>query len=132
MKILEIKKISKFSAMSPVTGPTTVRPDLVSGVGVPVSRDQFDYSGILSGPGSMNGMTSATSTSSLGTIGMTTPRVSTKKRSKSVKLDSDDDARSNDDREADRRSANNARERFSFLKPFLKFAIIILQKLFLL
>ncbi|EFO15799.2 hypothetical protein LOAG_12711 [Loa loa] len=97
--------------MSPVTGPGTVRPDLVSGVGVPVSRDQFDYSGILGGPGSMNGMTSATSTSSLGTIGMSTPRVSTKKRSKSVKLDSDDDARSNDDREADRRSANNARER---------------------
>ncbi|VDN83509.1 unnamed protein product [Brugia pahangi] len=97
--------------MSPVTGPATVRPDLVSGVGVPASRDQFDYSGILTGPGGMNGMTSATSTSSLGTIGMSTPRVSTKKRSKSVKLDSDDDARSNDDREADRRSANNARER---------------------
>uniref|UniRef100_A0A915PNR7 BHLH domain-containing protein n=1 Tax=Setaria digitata TaxID=48799 RepID=A0A915PNR7_9BILA len=94
-----------------VTGPGVVRPDLLSGVGVPPAREQFDYGGILGGTGGMNGMTSATSTSSLGTIGMTTPRVTTKKRSKSVKLDSDDDARSNDDREADRRSANNARER---------------------
>ncbi|VDK46416.1 unnamed protein product [Anisakis simplex] len=48
------------------------------------------------------GMSSNSSTSS---------RMSSKKRSKSVKLDSDDDARSNEDREADRRSANNARER---------------------
>uniref|UniRef100_A0AAF5Q1D9 BHLH domain-containing protein n=2 Tax=Wuchereria bancrofti TaxID=6293 RepID=A0AAF5Q1D9_WUCBA len=106
-----IPTLDPYNTMPSVTGPTTVRPDLVSGVGVPASRDQFDYSGILAGPGGMNGMTSATSTSSLGTIGMSTPRVSTKKRSKSVKLDSDDDARSNDDREADRRSANNARER---------------------
>ncbi|VDK76177.1 unnamed protein product [Litomosoides sigmodontis] len=106
-----IPTLDPYNTMSSVTGPATVRPDMVSGVGVPVSRDQFDYAGILGGPGSMSGMTSATSTSSLGTVGMATPRVSTKKRSKSVKLDSDDDARSNDDREADRRSANNARER---------------------
>ncbi|VDN00129.1 unnamed protein product, partial [Onchocerca ochengi] len=105
-----IPTLDSYNTMSSITGPATVRPDLVSGVGVPISRDQFDYNGILGGPGGMNGMTSATSTSSLGTIGMATPRVSTKKRSKSVKLDSDDDARSNDDREADRRSANNARE----------------------
>ncbi|VDO73479.1 unnamed protein product, partial [Onchocerca flexuosa] len=88
-----IPTLDPYNTMSSITGPATVRPDLVSGVGVPVSRDQFDYNGILGGPGGMNGMTSATSTSSLGTIGMATPRVSTKKRSKSVKLDSDDDAR---------------------------------------
>lgn len=99
--------------MSPVAGATS-RPDLASGGGAAVPRDQFDYGSILGGGSGMNGMTSATSTSSLGSIGMATPRVSTKKRSKSVKLDSDDDTRSNDDREADRRSANNARERCNF------------------
>lgn len=99
-----IPALDPYNAMSP-----TARPDLVSGVGAQLSREQFDYGNILGG--GMNGMTSATSTSSLGTIGMATPRIGTKKRSKSVKLDSDDDNRSNDDREADRRSANNARER---------------------
>lgn len=79
------------------------RSDLMTGI----SREQFpDYS-MHSGVG---GMTSATSTSSLNY--MTAPRVTTKKRSKSVKLDSDEDSRSADDREADRRSANNARERY--------------------
>ncbi|VDM98905.1 unnamed protein product [Onchocerca ochengi] len=74
-------------------------------------RDQFGYYGILGGPGSMNGMTSATSTSSSGTIRIAKLRVRVKKRSESIKLDSDDDARSNDDHETDRRNINNGRER---------------------
>uniref|UniRef100_A0A915BPL9 BHLH domain-containing protein n=3 Tax=Parascaris TaxID=6254 RepID=A0A915BPL9_PARUN len=86
--------------MSPAT-----RPDLAGTLHIS-SREPFTDYGVMGG---VNGMTSATSTSSLGSVGM--PRIASKKRSKSVKLDSDDDSRSNDDREADRRSANNARER---------------------
>ncbi|KHN78729.1 Transcription factor 12 [Toxocara canis] len=82
------------------------RPDLAGAMQHVSSREQFTDYGIMGG---INGMTSATSTSSLGSVGAS--RMTSKKRSKSVKLDSDDDSRSNDDREADRRSANNARER---------------------
>jgi hypothetical protein len=41
-------------------------------------------------------------------------RISGKKRVKSVKSESDDDLKSNDDRECERRYQNNARERLVF------------------
>ena len=81
---------------------TAQRSDVMAGL----QREQFPDYGMHN---SLGGMTSATSSSSLNYISV--PRMSTKKRSKSVKLDSDEDSRSADDREADRRSANNARER---------------------
>ncbi|VDN57589.1 unnamed protein product [Dracunculus medinensis] len=71
------------------------------------SRDPYIDYGMVGG--NINNMPLATSSTSLTNIAIT--RSNPKKRSKSLKLDSDDDSRSNDDREADRRSANNARER---------------------
>ncbi|VDN37950.1 unnamed protein product [Gongylonema pulchrum] len=81
--------------MPPVTGAPT-RADLSSGAAVAanvVSRDPFDYGGVISG--GMQGLAPASSTASLGSVGMTTTtqRVITKKRAKSVKLDSDEDTR---------------------------------------
>ncbi|VDN02867.1 unnamed protein product [Thelazia callipaeda] len=108
--------IDHYNAIPQVNGAATIRPDMVPGVGmIPVSREHFDYGTALNGGpvAAINGIPSATSTTStVNSVPMNSVRVGNKKRSKSIKVvDSDDDNRSNDDREADRRSANNARER---------------------
>uniref|UniRef100_A0A0N5B057 BHLH domain-containing protein n=1 Tax=Syphacia muris TaxID=451379 RepID=A0A0N5B057_9BILA len=103
--ILDEPRIVTTPQIPPVDSyvmPAAPRADMMAGL----QREQFPEYPMHN---SLGGMSSATSTSSLNY--MAPPRITTKKRSKSVKLDSDEDSRSADDREADRRSANNARER---------------------